>query len=99
VVGDAIVAVGVAVVVASALGAGDEVVGVAAGVGVGALVVVGAGAEVAVLVLDPAKGSVYCWSPADPPPAARVTAGKASRIAPSTNRPFANHLVSNTLRV
>lgn len=90
VVVEAIVAVGVVGSPAGdVLAAGVAlVVGVAAGVVLGWLEVAGALVVVlAVLEPDelPPNGSVYCWSPAEPPPAATVAAGTASARAPSTS--------------
>jgi hypothetical protein len=65
------------------------VVGVAAGVVLGWLEVAGALVLVVLGVLlpdePPPNGSVYCWSPADPPPEATVAAGTANARAPSTS--------------
>ena len=89
----AVVAVGVVVVVGSLLAVTGVVV-VAAGAG--AVDVAAGGAVVVVegLVLlceapEPgwvANGSVYCWSPAEPPPEATVTAGTVSASAPSSSK-------------
>ena len=88
---DAIVAVGVVGSLAGeVLATGAAlVVGVAAGVLLGWPEVVGALEVVVLGVLLPDElppnGSVYCWSPAEPPPEARVAAGTASAMAPSTS--------------
>jgi hypothetical protein len=77
-----VLATGVALVVGGEVAAGWVDVD-------GALVVV----AVDVLLPDdvPPKGSVYCWSPAEPPPpAAMVTAGIASARAPRTSMEITN---------
>ena len=67
-----VLATGVAEVGAGVAGAVDVVGGGVVAVVLG-LLLPGAGV--------PAKGSVYCWSPAEPPPEASVTAGTASARA------------------
>lgn len=108
----AIVAVGSPAVVGTAaavVGSAElvDAAGVVDGAALG-VVCAGAGLEVVVAGLDvavcdpepplpPEKGSVYCWSPAEPP--ARLTAGTASATRTSSSMPARAERERGTARV